>query len=125
MSLEARKFIIIPGGAEQTPVFGEVTGVAAKVETDVVTFVFPGPDTAYVPAVNFSGTNRAKWKVKKNGTTFDQKYIQPTDLGGEFVFSGNISRGVVFDPGDTITVTAEHPLVAEPAAFNATVRWIM
>ena len=104
--------------------YNEISALASGTETTIVTYVAAAGKTSYLQGVSCSGDNVAKYKVKVDGTTIDTRRVYfGGDFDTDFLFSGDVNKGLEIAVGSTVTVTVIHsrPMVGD---FNAKIRSI-
>lgn len=104
-------------------VYNAVSGVAANVATNIISYTVPAGKTGYLQKVYVSGENIAKYTIRVNATIIDvaRTYFgQSLDKCLEYASSTN-NLGYEVGAGDVITVQVLHtrPSLAE---FNGRIQ---
>ena len=88
--------------------YSEVIGVAAAIETTIITYTVPVAKTFYLHNITVSGSNIGEYKVKINGTTKNKKRTWWTKFNEDFNFLASPNQGLSLTAGQTVQVTILH-----------------
>jgi len=92
-----------------TPQYGEISSVAANVETTLLSFTALADRQTYIQGIEASGENIAEYRVKIMGTVIDKKRsYHGAGLNVNFKYDGTLNLGYPLSPGQILTVTVIH-----------------
>lgn len=105
------------GGGASTPSpastvlnYAEITGVAAGVETTIVTYTSSATNPSYLLLISASGTNVAEFRVYQTATIFDKRYMYFTEYNQDFDYRTAMlaAPGLLIPPSTTVTIKVLH-----------------